>query len=68
MHKDDDEAEHIWLKLGVLRRDRILRFGDKDNFWEMGETGPCGPISEISVDRGPDACDGSGASRHASAR
>src|SRR5208283_717962 len=56
VHKDDKEAEDIWLKLGVLPRERILRFGDKDNFWEMGETGPCGPNSEISIDRGEAAC------------
>jgi len=56
VHKDDKEAEDIWLKLGVLPRERILRFGDKDNFWEMGETGPCGPNSEISIDRGQGAC------------
>src|SRR5271163_249832 len=48
VHKDDRESEDIWLKMGVLPADRILRFGDKDNFWEMGETGPCGPNSEIS--------------------
>src|SRR5215813_6361529 len=58
VHQEDDEAEQIWLKLGVLPRDRILKFGDKDNFWEAGETGPCGPNSEIDIDRGPAACDG----------
>src|ERR1700691_5651180 len=56
VHKDDKEAEDIWIKLDVLPRDRILQFGDKDNFWEMGETGPCGPNSEISIDRGEAAC------------
>ncbi|MGO9060983.1 MAG: alanine--tRNA ligase [Candidatus Binataceae bacterium] len=59
VHKDDQEAEEIWIKMGVLPRERILPFGDKDNFWEMGETGPCGPNSEIDIDRGPAACDGS---------
>ena len=59
VHKDDQESEQIWLKLGVLPRERIMRFGDKDNFWEMGETGPCGPNSEIDIDRGERACDGS---------
>ena len=58
VHKDDHESEEIWLKLNVLPRERILRFGDKDNFWEMAETGPCGPNSEISADRGAAACDG----------
>ncbi|HSU89821.1 MAG TPA: alanine--tRNA ligase, partial [Sporolactobacillaceae bacterium] len=57
VHEKDKEAEDIWLKMGVLPRDRILRFGDKDNFWEMGPTGPCGPNSEISIDRGEAACD-----------
>jgi alanyl-tRNA synthetase len=57
VHKDDKEAEDIWLKMNVLPRDRILPFGDKDNFWEMGPTGPCGPNSEISIDRGEAACD-----------
>ncbi len=57
VHKDDKEAEDIWLKMGVLPRERILQFGDKDNFWEMAETGPSGPNSEISIDRGEAACD-----------
>src|SRR5215469_12448285 len=60
VHQDDQESEQTWIKLGVLPRERIMRFGDKDNFWEMGETGPCGPNSEIDIDRGERACDGSG--------
>jgi len=55
VYKDDDEAEAAWLKLKVLPKDRILRCGEKDNFWEMGETGPCGPCSEIHIDRGAEA-------------
>ena len=56
VHKDDQESKDIWLKMQVLPPERILEFGDKDNFWEMGETGPCGPNSEISIDRGEAAC------------
>ncbi len=50
VHDSDDEAEEIWKK--YIDADRIMRFGDKDNFWQMGDTGPCGPCSEIFYDQG----------------
>ncbi len=50
VHESDDEAAKIWQK--YVRTDRIKRFGDKDNFWQMGDTGPCGPCSEIFYDQG----------------
>ena len=52
----DVEAEKFWEQVGAPR-ERILRFGRKDNFWQMGETGPCGPCSEIHYYMGPDASD-----------
>ena len=50
VHTSDDEAEELWQKHVPL--DRIKRFGDADNFWQMGDTGPCGPCSEIFIDQG----------------
>ncbi|BAF71306.1 alanine--tRNA ligase [Sulfurovum sp. NBC37-1] len=50
VHDSDDEAYDIWKK--YISEDRIMRFGDKDNFWQMGDTGPCGPCSEIFYDQG----------------
>jgi alanyl-tRNA synthetase len=52
----DVEAYDFWCTRTDVQRDQILYFGRKDNFWEMGETGPCGPCSEIHLDMGPDAC------------
>ncbi|HLY36965.1 MAG TPA: alanine--tRNA ligase [Candidatus Binatia bacterium] len=56
VHTSDDDAAKLWAEITDVARDRILRF-DAENFWEMGETGPCGPSSEIHIDRGADACD-----------
>jgi len=52
----DAEAHELWLGQGVAK-DRIFEFGLKDNFWQMGDTGPCGPCSEIHYDMGPAASD-----------
>ncbi|MBS1963004.1 MAG: alanine--tRNA ligase [Bdellovibrionales bacterium] len=49
----DDEAADIWHKQEGVAKDRIYRLGEKDNFWSMGDTGPCGPCTEIYYDRGP---------------
>ncbi|MBI3089744.1 MAG: alanine--tRNA ligase [Candidatus Tectomicrobia bacterium] len=51
--QDDDEAYGIWHNFIKVPGSRIIRFGEKDNFWSMGETGPCGPCSEIHIDQGP---------------
>jgi len=56
VHESDDEAEEIWKK--HIAAERIMRLGDKDNFWQMGDTGPCGPCSEIFVDQGAEHFNG----------
>ena len=50
--EDDDEAASIWLEKIGLPADRLVRLGEKSNFWSMGDTGPCGPCSEIFYDHG----------------
>jgi alanyl-tRNA synthetase len=52
IYLDDDEAYELWRKNIGLPDERIVRFGEEDNFWSMGDTGPCGPCSEILIDRG----------------
>jgi len=53
----DLEAEKLWPQQCNIPAQRVLRFGRKDNFWEMGDVGPCGPCSEIHLDMGPEQCD-----------
>ncbi len=55
--REDDEAERLWQQVAGVPRDRIFRLGEKDNFWQMGDTGPCGPCSEIFYDFGPEAAE-----------
>ncbi|MGH7789060.1 MAG: alanine--tRNA ligase [Candidatus Binatia bacterium] len=57
VYRTDDDAERLWKSETDITPSQIQRFDEKDNFWEMGETGPCGPCSEIHIDRGPGACD-----------
>lgn len=52
IYKDDDEAHKIWTSEIGIPEERIVRLGEKDNFWAMGDTGPCGPCSEIHIDQG----------------
>lgn len=58
VYRTDDEAETLWRKITGLPSERVQRFDEKDNFWEMGETGPCGPCSEIHIDLTPDKSGG----------
>jgi len=50
VYKDDEEAFNLWTTVTDIDPDHVMRFGEKDNFWEMGETGPCGPCSEVHID------------------
>jgi alanyl-tRNA synthetase len=52
IYQDDEEAYQLWQELTPVPAERIIRLGEEDNFWAMGETGPCGPCSEIIMDRG----------------
>ena len=58
VYQDDDEAADIWLNEMKVDSERFSRLGKKDNFWAMGDTGPCGPCSEIFYDHGPDVAGG----------
>ena len=53
--REDDDAERLWQSVAGVPKDRIFRLDEADNFWQMGETGPCGPCSEIHYDLGPGA-------------
>jgi alanyl-tRNA synthetase len=54
IHTSDDEARQLWKKVAGVSEDRVIALGDKDNFWQMGDTGPCGPCSEIHYLQGAD--------------
>ena len=54
VYEDDQEAASIWLDQIKINPDRLIRMGESSNFWSMGETGPCGPCTEIFFDHGPD--------------
>ncbi|MCK4357787.1 MAG: alanine--tRNA ligase [Candidatus Cloacimonetes bacterium] len=56
VHHNDDESFQLWQEVTDLDKERILKFGDKHNFWEMADIGPCGPCSEIHYDRGVQHC------------
>lgn len=54
VYEEDDEAAKLWMESTGINESRIVRLGAKDNFWQMGDTGPCGPCSEIIIDQGPE--------------
>ena len=58
VYADDDEAFGLWRRIAGLPEEHVIRIGTSDNFWEMGETGPCGPCSEIFYDHGPSVAGG----------
>ncbi|GBQ74596.1 alanyl-tRNA synthetase [Komagataeibacter xylinus NBRC 15237] len=58
VYADDEEAAALWRKIAGLSDDRIIRIPTSDNFWRMGDTGPCGPCSEIFYDHGPEVAGG----------
>jgi alanyl-tRNA synthetase len=68
VHEGDDEAEQLWVDKVGLRPERIQRMGDEDNFWAMGDTGPCGPDSEIFMDLGASYGDDGGPKHGGDAR
>ena len=53
VYREDDEAAELWVKVAGVRPERVTRMGEESNFWAMGDTGPCGPCSEIFYDHGP---------------
>ena len=68
VHEGDDEAEQLWIDKVGVRPERIQRMGDEDNFWAMGDTGPCGPDSEIFMDLGASYGDDGGPKHGGDAR
>src|ERR687894_605959 len=58
VHHTDDEARQLWLEIAGIKPERIFGLGDKDNFWQMADTGPCGPCSEIHFDLRPEGTRG----------
>jgi alanyl-tRNA synthetase len=55
--REDDDAENLWQEVTGISKSRIFRLDEKDNFWQMGDTGPCGPCSEIHYDLGPEGAE-----------
>jgi alanyl-tRNA synthetase len=63
VHHTDDEARQLWLEIAGISPERVFGLGDKDNFWQMADTGPCGPCSEIHFDLRPEGRRGTEVSR-----